>query len=116
MVYYAIKIVISALVIVAVSEIAKRSTWMAALLASLPLTSLLAFIWLYWETGDTARIARLSLDILWLVVPSLALFIALPLALRAGWNFWLSLLGASLITAACYAVVLPASRYMSWSE
>jgi hypothetical protein len=103
LVYYALRTLISALILVAVAEIAKRSTVMGALLASLPLTSLLAFIWLYRDTHDTARVASLSLDIFWLVIPSLALFLALPLFIRLGWGFWLSLAGAITVTAACYA-------------
>jgi hypothetical protein len=103
MIYYAVKTLLSALIIVAIAEIAKRNTIAGALLASLPLTSLLAFIWLYWETHDTARIASLSIDIFWLVIPSLALFLALPLFIRLGFSFWLSLLAAIALTAACYA-------------
>ena len=53
-------------------------------------TSLLAFIWLYRETGDAQKVAALSSDILWLVLPSLLLFALLPVLLRLGWNFWLA--------------------------
>jgi len=102
-VYYALRTIISAMIIVAVAEIAKRSTAVGALIASLPLTSLLAFVWLYRDTHDTARISGLSLDIFWLVIPSLVLFLALPLFIRLGWGFWLSLAGAIFVTAACYA-------------
>lgn len=102
-----VKVLISAVVIVLVSELAKRQSgvW-AALLASLPLTSLLAFIWIYVETGSTETISRLSWDILWLVVPSLALFALLPVLLRHGINFWPSLALASVVTAVLYLSVL----------
>src|SRR3954467_1101984 len=103
MFYYALKTLVSALIIVAISELAKRNTVIGALIASLPLTSLLAFIWLYTETRDTARISTLSLEVFWLVIPSLALFLALPLFIRIGWDFWISLLAAIGLTAACYA-------------
>ena len=56
MLYYTIKILLSSLVLVAVSEIAKRSSTLGALLASLPLTSLLAFVWLYLDTGDVQKV------------------------------------------------------------
>ena len=102
MVYFVLKTIVSALVIVAIAEIAKRSTVVGALVASLPLTSLLAFVWLYRDTHDTARIVSLSVDIFWLVIPSMALFLALPLFIRLGWGFWLSLLAAIGVTAACY--------------
>ena len=99
---YAIKIGLSAVVLVAVAEIAKRSSFWAAALASLPLTSLLAITWLYLDTGDTQKIAALSQSIFWLVIPSLLLFILLPLMLRAGWGFWVSLATASCCTALGY--------------
>jgi hypothetical protein len=103
---YALKIAVSAMLLVAVAELAKRSTWLGALLASLPLTSLLAFVWLYRDTGSGERVAALSLSIFWLVLPSLALFLVLPLLLRQGWNFWASLLAACAATALCYGAML----------
>jgi len=102
---YAIKVAVTAVVVVAVAEIGKRSPLWAALLASLPLTSLLAFAWLYLDTGDPERVAALASGILWLVLPSLLLFVALPLMLRAGWSFWPSLAAACAVTAAGYTVL-----------
>ena len=98
----AVKFAVTAAVVVAVSEIARRSTLWGALLASLPLTSLLAFVWLYVETGDSQRIATLSQSIFWLVLASLPLFLMLPLLLRSGWRFWPSLVGVCLITSVLY--------------
>jgi len=100
---YALKIILSAAVLVTVSELAKRSSFWAAALASLPLTSLLAFVWLYLDTGEVQKVAALSQGIFWLVLPSLLLFIVLPLMLRGGFGFWLSLGTACLATAAAYA-------------
>lgn len=99
---YALKLAITAAVVVAVSEIARRSSVWAALLASLPLTSLLAFVWLYVETRDVQRVAALSQSIFWLVIPSLLLFLVLPWLLRSGWGFWSSLATACGVTAAAY--------------
>ena len=87
MLYLIVKTLVSALIIVAVSELSRRSSLLGALLASLPLTSLLAFIWLYRDTHDTEKIAALSTDIFWLVLPSLVLFVALPALLRRGFHF-----------------------------
>lgn len=103
---YVIKVAVSAVVIVAVSEIAKRSSLWGALLASLPLTSLLAFVWLYLDTGESEPVAALAQSIFWLVLPSLVLFTALPLLLRAGWSFWVSLALASAATAAPYLAMV----------
>lgn len=99
---YALKIALSAVILVAVAEIAKRSSFWGAALASLPLTSLLAFIWLYIDTGSVHKVTDLSLGIFWLVLPSLVLFVMLPLLLRTGLDFWLSLMISCLATAAAY--------------
>ena len=99
---YVLKIVISAVVLVAVSELAKRSSFWGAALASLPLTSLLAFVWLYLDSGEVQRVSALSQGIFWLVLPSLVLFIALPLLLRSGAGFWLSLALSCFATAMAY--------------
>jgi len=99
---YALKIGLSALILVAVAEVAKRSTFWAAALASLPLTSLLAFVWLYLDTGDVQKVATLAGGIFWLVLPSLLLFVLLPLLLRSGGGFWVSLGVSSAATALAY--------------
>lgn len=99
---YALKIVLSAAVLVTVAELAKRSSFWAAALASLPLTSLLAFVWLYLDSGDSEKVATLSYGIFWLVLPSLVLFVALPLLLRGGFGFWSSLGASCFATAAAY--------------
>lgn len=88
MTLYVVKVLVSALIIVAVTELSKRGgNFWGGVLASLPLTSLLAFVWIYSETRDAARVATLSWSIFWLVLPSLTLFVALPLLLRAGVQF-----------------------------
>ena len=110
--HYVVKVALTAAVVVAVSEVAKRSTFWSAALASLPLTSLLAFVWLYLDTGDLSRVAQLSHSILWLVIPSLTLFIVLPLLLRIGVTFWFSLAAACIATAIAYlAMVWCLSRF-----
>ena len=103
---YLIKILLTAAVVVAVAEIAKRSTFWGAAVASLPLTSVLAFVWLYLDTGNTQRVADLSQSIFWLVLPSLTLFLVLPLMLRSGLGFWLSLAAACAATAVAYFVMV----------
>jgi hypothetical protein len=106
MLQYAIKLLLTAAVVVAVSEIAKCSNFWAALLASIPLTSVLAFVWLYLDTGSPAKVAELSLGIFWLVIPSLLLLVLLPLLLRAGWTFWLSLAVSIVATSLAYLAML----------
>lgn len=106
MLYLVLKFAISAAVVVAVSEIARRSSLFGALVASLPLTSLLAFVWLYRDTGSTEQIAALSASIFWLVLPSLLLFVSLSVLLRGGLGFWASLLLSSAATAAAYGLMV----------
>ena len=97
-----LKVMVTAVLVVAIAEIAKRSTFAGAVLASIPLTSVLALVWLYADTSDAEKVAALASGIFWLVLPSLALFMALPLMLRAGWPFGLSLAASSALTAVCY--------------
>lgn len=106
MLYASLKLFTSALLIVAISELAKRGGWLAGLLASLPTISLLAIVWLYVDTRDVEKIANLSTGIFWLVLPSLSFFIALPWLLRLKINFWLSLLVALAIMFVCYLLMV----------
>lgn len=106
MTQFLVKILVSALLIAAVSEIGRRSSLVGALLASLPVTSILAFVWLYRETGDTAKVAALSADIFWLILPSMALFLLLPVLLRQGWGFWWSLAASCGATAVAYGAMV----------
>lgn len=110
MLYYVLKVAISALIIVAITEISKRNSGFAALIAALPLTSVLAFTWLHWESAPPERIADLSMQIFWLAIPSLALFLILPLLLKQGVGFWLSLGLSATVTVGCYLVLLPVLR------
>jgi len=106
MIYYLIKVLLSSVTIVAISEISKRSTTIGSILASIPLVSLLAFVWMYIETKDTVKIAQLSQGIFWLVIPSLLFFILFPVLLKKNIDFWLSL-GISLtIMVTGYFVML----------
>lgn len=112
MLYYAIKVLLTAGLIVFIGEVIKRSHFMGALLVSLPLTSLIVMAWLYIETGDAQKVATLSYSVFWLILPSLALFLVLPLLIRFGMGFWSSLSLAVLATAACYGVMLVVLKQM----
>ena len=110
--WYITKIAVTALLVVAVSEVAKRSSLAGGLLASVPLVSVLAMIWLYLETRDVARVSALAGSIFWLVLPSLLLFVTLPPLLRRGVGFPLALLLSIAITAAgYYGVVVLLQRF-----
>jgi len=103
--YLLIKAALSGAIVAAVSEIARRYPGWGGLVASLPLTSLLAMIWLWRDTRDAGRVAELSAGTIWFIIPSLPLFIALPLLLRSGVGFWASLAIVVVGTLALYALM-----------
>ena len=103
MLYLFIKAAISGAIVAAVSEIARRYPTWGGLVASLPLTSLLAMIWLWRDTADAGKVAELSQSTIWFIVPSVPLFIALPLLLRSGVGFWISMAIVVAATLALYA-------------
>jgi hypothetical protein len=104
MLYFFIKAAISGLIVAAVSEVARRSPGWGGLLASLPLTSLLAMIWLWRDTGDVTRIAGLATGAFWFVIPSMPLFLLIPAMLRGGYGFWPTLGIGIVMTLGLYAV------------
>ena len=87
MTFYLIKLAVSAAVVVAVSELAKRSSFLGGFVASLPIVSLMAIGWLYAETRDTQKVAALSWSIFWLVLPSLSFFAIFGILLKRNWTF-----------------------------
>ena len=114
MMQFLVKVLVSALVIAGASELARRYSVIGALLAALPLTSILAMIWLWRDGVPAATIADFSSSIFWLVLPSLLLFIAVPVMLRAGYGFWPSLGAGCALTVVGYAVGLFALRL--WTQ
>jgi hypothetical protein len=101
--YLIIKAAISGIIVAAVSEIARRYPTWGGLVASLPLTSLLAMTWLWRDTGDTMKVAELSQSTFWFFLPSIPLFIVLPILLRNGVALWLSMALVIAGTLALYA-------------
>jgi hypothetical protein len=106
MIYYTLKVLISAVLVVLVAEVAKRSSSWGGIIASLPLVSLLALGWLYYDTHDIAKVAGLARSTLWFVLPSLAFFLIFPLLLERGRGFFASLAIASIATGACYLLMV----------
>ena len=104
MLYFAAKCVLSGVIIAVVSEVAKRSPAFGALIVSLPLVSLLGILWLWRDTGDSERIAGHAEATFWYVLPSLPMFLALPVMLRAGLGFWPALVACCLLTVGLYVI------------
>ena len=103
MLYLVIKAAISGMIVAAVSEIARRYPGWGGLVASLPLTSLLAMVWLFRDTRDAERVAELSIGTFWFLLPSIPLFVVLPQLIRAGLGFWASMAIVVAGTLALYA-------------
>lgn len=110
MTQYLIKILVSALIVVAVSELAKRSSLWGGLLASLPIVSFLAMIWLYMDTKDVDKVAKLSINIFWLVLPSLMFFLLFPFLLRIKVHFAASFLMATATILFWHGIVIFAAK------
>ncbi len=105
MLYFILKAAISGVLIAAVSEIARRSPGFGALVASLPLVSVLGMMWLWRDTHDAERMAAHVGATFWYVVPSLPMFLLMPVLLRAGVQFWWALAAGCALTVLLYALV-----------
>ena len=106
MLYLVIKAVVSAIIIVIVSETARRNPGTGALIASLPLISVLGMIWLWRDTQDIERMAEHSGATFWYVLPSLPMFLLIPLLLKRGIGFWPSLVAGCVLTTALYSAMV----------
>jgi hypothetical protein len=104
--YAIIKVIITSVLIVAISELSKRSSMIGALLASLPITSTLAMLWLYVDTKDTGKVADLAGSVLWFAIPSVVFFVCLVVLLKKGAAFYLTLGFSMAVTAGCYYLMI----------
>ena len=102
MLYLLIKSALSGAIVAAISEIARRSPGLGALVASLPLVSILGMIWLWRDTSDPIRMAAHAEATFWYVIPSLPMFLIMPALMRAGASFWGALAAGCAVTIALY--------------
>jgi len=103
LVYYIAKLIITTVLI---SEITKRSSLIGALLAAIPLVSILAMTWMYVDTHDSSSAVEFSNKIIWLIAPSMTLFIAFPLLIKKGIGFYPSMLISIVLTIMAYYSVI----------
>jgi len=103
------KYAITAALVVLVSEIAKRSDKLGALIAALPMVTVLAMIWLYVEHQPAEKISNHAWYTFWYVLPTLPMFLAFPFLLPR-FGFWVSLLISAIITIACFAALAAVVR------
>ncbi|GIT99102.1 MULTISPECIES: DUF3147 family protein [unclassified Sulfurovum] len=106
MAYYITKLIITTFLIVLISEIAKRSSLVGALLAAIPLVSILAMTWMYVDTNSSSNAVDFSNRIVWLIAPSITLFIVFPILIKKGLSFYLSMGISILMTIFAYYSVI----------
>lgn len=97
-----VKVVMSAVIILLVSKIQLVSDRLSALLIALPLTSLLAMIWMHQEGQSSQRLANHAESTFWFVLPTLPMFLLLSWMLRHGWGFWSALAVNCIVTMICF--------------
>ncbi len=100
------KYAVTALVVVVVSEFAKRSDRLGALIASLPLVTIMVMIWLHAEKQGSEKVANHAYYTFWYVIPTLPMFLVMPWLLRRGIGFWGALGLSVVLTAACFIVTV----------
>jgi hypothetical protein len=103
--FLALKALISGVLIAIASTLAKRYPGFGALIASLPLVSVMGMMWLWWEKPDAENMAAHASATFWYVLPSLPMFLVIPALLRHGTPFWLSLAIGCALTIALYAAM-----------
>ena len=99
-----IKYAVTAFIIVAVSEVAKRADRLGAFLASLPLVTIMIMIWLYIENEKTEKISNHAYYTFWYALPTLPMFLLMPWMLNRGIHFWVSLGASILLTVICFVI------------
>ena len=101
---FAIRAILSGIIIALIAFVGRKAPAMGALIASLPLISILGMIWLWRDTGDRKLLANHAEATFYFVLPSLPMFLIIPWMLRNGYSFWLSLSGGVVITVILYFV------------
>ncbi|MEQ8247834.1 MAG: DUF3147 family protein [Alphaproteobacteria bacterium] len=104
--YFVAKVILSGIIVAIVSEVARRLPGLGGLIASLPLVSVLGMMWLWRDTGDPNRMAAHATATFWFVLPSLPMFLLIPLLLKRGMAFWPALGLGCLLTMALYAAMV----------
>lgn len=105
MLHLAIKALISGMLIAIASTLARRYPGFGALIASLPLVSVLGMLWLWNDKPDPANMAAHAEATFWYVMPSLPMFLLIPVLLRHGYDFWISLTLGCCLTIALYGAM-----------
>ena len=97
------KYLLTAGMVVFISEVAKRSDRLGGFIAALPLMTLLTLVWLYIENQPEEKIANHAYYTFWYVIPTLPMFLLFPLLLPK-LGFWLTLVASTLVTIICFGL------------
>ncbi|TFW28520.1 DUF3147 family protein [Massilia horti] len=97
------KYLITAAVVVLVSEAARRSDRLGGFIGALPIVTLLTLVWLHLEKQPESKVANHAWYTLWYVIPTLPMFAAFPFLL-ARLGFWPTMLASVLITVTCFGL------------
>lgn len=97
------KYLITAALVVFISEVAKRSDKLGSLVAALPLVTVLTLVWLHVENQSTEKVANHAWYTFWYVVPTLPMFLVFPWMLSR-WGFWPSMAACVVLTMLCFAL------------
>ena len=103
---FAAKALLAGVMIAAIAEVGRRLPAMAALIASLPLVSVLGMIFLWFARPDAENMAVHAQATFWYVLPSLPMFLVIPMLLRSGANFWLALAIGCALTVGLYLAMM----------
>src|SRR3989338_2375431 len=104
------KYAVTAFMIVLVSEVAKRTDRLGALIASLPLVTILVMVWLHLEKQGNQKIGNHAYYTFWYVLPTLPMFLVMPWLMAKGVNFWVSLGICALVTFGCFVLTALVTR------
>ena len=106
MLWFVIKAALSGLIVATVSTVSKRYPGFGALIASLPLVSVLGMVWLWHDKPDPQNMAAHAGATFWFVLPSLPMFLLIPALLRAGVPFWVALIAGCALTMLLYLATM----------
>ena len=105
MIYFLIKAALSGIIVAIVAETARRNAGLGALIASLPLISVLGMMWLWRDTQDAERMMAHSSATFWYVLPSLPMFLLIPALMKRDIGFWPALAAGCALTITLYATM-----------
>ena len=105
MTFLIIKYLITAFLVVFISEISKQNDKLGALISSLPIVTILVIVWLYVENQGTEKISKHAFYTFWYVIPTLPMFLIIPFILSKGMNFWVALSISMICTIVCFIFI-----------